>query len=328
MTTLTVSAQTPPPPVKPAPPSAPAVSPTAVAATVNGHPIYEMKVQRALERVPQAQRDEARTTLINRFVNDVLIDLSLRAAGYKVENAEVEQHVGKMKEELKKHGQDFNKVMSDLKVGEAELREHIAADLRWMKYASAQATDKALQDLFNANKDLFDGTTVRVQHILKSPATKDAQAAALVVKELRDLKTTMEAEAAKALAKMPATADRLAKEKERVKVLSETFAKFAREKSECPSKSNGGQVGPFPRALMEKPFADAAFTMQPYQMSDVVQTRFGYHLILVLERKPGREVKFEEIKEVVKEVYFNRLYEGLAAQLRPKASIVVNPAPK
>ena len=52
---------------------------------------------------------------------------------------------------------------------------------------------------------------------------------------------------------------------------------------------------------MVEPFAKAAFTLPPYKVSDVVTTQFGHHLILVTERKPGKAVKYEEIKEDVKE---------------------------
>jgi peptidyl-prolyl cis-trans isomerase C len=340
LTGLTVSAQTTPPastpppgsstPAAPTPPpSSPTVSPTAVAALVNGQPIYETAVQRALERVPPARRAEVRPTLIDRFVNDLLIEQSLKAAGWKVETSEVDKKIADMKAELKKHGKDFDKMLAGFRVTEAELREHITADLRWLKYANAQGTDKVLQDLLKTNKDMFDGTTVRVQHILLSPQTKDERAAAAVVTQLREMKKKIESDVAAGLARLPATMDKLEREKARVQLLSETFGKVAKEKSECPSKSSGGSVGPFPRVgFMVKPFADAAFALQPFQMSDVVQTPFGYHLLLVIERKPGREVRFEDVKDVVKEVYYDRLHESLSAQLRQKANIVVHPAPK
>ena len=342
---LTVSAQTTPPPssaprpsTPPAPAtpttrtpalSAPTVSPTAVAVTVNGEAIKEMTVQRALEKVPPLRRVEVRATLIDHLVNNLLIEQSLKGAGYKVDNAEVDKRVADMKAELKKIGRDFDKMLAELKVGEAELREHITADLRWFKYATAQASDKALQSLFDGNKDMFDGTTVRAQHILITPPTKDAQAAAAAANQLRELKQTIEKEVNASLAKLPATTDKLGREKERVRLLSETFAKYAKQKSDCPSKANGGNVGPFPKVgFMVAAFSNAAFALQPFQMSDPVQSPFGYHLILVTERKPGREVKFADVKEVVKEVYFDRLHEGLANQLRQKAKIVVNPPPK
>ena len=52
---------------------------------------------------------------------------------------------------------------------------------------------------------------------------------------------------------------------------------------------------------MVEPFAKAAFALKPYEMSEVVKSPFGYHLILTVERKPGREVKFEDMKDVAKE---------------------------
>jgi parvulin-like peptidyl-prolyl isomerase len=63
-------------------------------------------------------------------------------------------------------------------------------------------------------------------------------------------------------------------------------------------------------------------------MSDVVSTEFGQHLILATDHKPGRDVKFEEVREIVKEVYIDRVREAIVARLRPSAKIVLNPAPK
>ncbi len=338
---LTASSQTTPPaPTSPPPgtaPSAkaplptptPAVSPTAVAATVNGEAIYEFAVQRALEHVPPARRAEMRPQLINNLVDDLIIDQSLRAAGYKVEPSEVEKRVADMKAELKKLGKDFGKMLGDLKVTEAEVRTHIGADLRWIKYASTQATDKALQELFTTNKDMFDRSAVRALHILLTPAGKDEKSVEASKAQVRQLKAQIEAEVSAAMAKLPAGTDKLAQEQARGKVLVEAFAKCAKEKSECPTKSNGGDVGMFRKiGFMVEAFSQAAFALQVNQMSEPVVTPFGCHLILVTERKAGDDVKFDEVKEVVREVFYARLRERLAATLRPKASVVVNAAPK
>ncbi|MGV2432766.1 MAG UNVERIFIED_CONTAM: SurA N-terminal domain-containing protein [Rickettsiaceae bacterium] len=142
-------------------PPAPTVSPTAEAAVVNGEVIYEIAVQRALDRVPTEKRNEARPKIIEYLADNLLIDQSLRGAGYKADETEVAKRVGDMKTELKKIGRDFDKMLGELKVTEKELREHIAADLRWFKYASALGDNNGLNEMFTNEKDMFDGTGVR-----------------------------------------------------------------------------------------------------------------------------------------------------------------------
>jgi peptidyl-prolyl cis-trans isomerase C len=286
-------------------------------------------VQRALERVPPARRAEARASLLDYLVDNLLIDQSLRAAGYKVEVADIDKRVAEMKAELKKVGKDFDKMLAEFQTGEAELRTHIGADLRWVKYANTQATDKAVQDYFAANKEMFDGSSVRARHILITPPAKDEKAAAAAAEQLRQIKKAVEGEAEAALAKLPAAADKLAREKARGDAVGEAFAKHAKARSDCPTKDRGGDVSFFQKAgYMVQPFSDAAFKLAVNQISEPVQTPFGYHLILVTERRPGRDIKFDDVKEAVKEVYFERLRESLAAQLRKKATIKVEPAPR
>jgi len=63
----------------------------------------------------------------------------------------------------------------------------------------------------------------------------------------------------------------------------EKFAKIAQEASICPSKKNGGDLGTFTRGKMVKEFETAAFTLQKGQVSGIVKTQFGYHIIKRLE---------------------------------------------
>ena len=336
------SAQTPPPPsTQPPPPStqhppatavpnatpggstpvAPAT--TGVAAVVNGQPIPEAAIQRGLKRVDASKRAAARPELLDYLVDNLLIDQYLKQLPIKVEAADVDKRLVEMKEELKKHNQEFAALLTRLELTEAELREQIAADLRWDKFATGQATDKALQDLFTGNKDMFDGSSVHARHILLPLTTADGPA------RLQKIKQDIEAEVAKGLStKLPANADALAQEKERHALLDEAFSLSAVKNSTCPSKTQGGDVGMFRRAgFMVEPFSKVAFSLKPYQMSEVVQTQFGYHLILVLEHKPGMEVKYDDVKDDVKEVFCDRLREAVVAQMKPRARIVITPTP-
>jgi parvulin-like peptidyl-prolyl isomerase len=68
----------------------------------------------------------------------------------------------------------------------------------------------------------------------------------------------------------------------------ESFEKLAQEYSADPSNKNkGGDLGWFGRGRMVKAFEDAAFSLQPGQISEVIQTEFGYHIIKVEERRNG-----------------------------------------
>ena len=63
-----------------------------------------------------------------------------------------------------------------------------------------------------------------------------------------------------------------------------SFAKIAEEKSLCPSGQNGGDLGFFGKGMMVKPFEDAAFSLNVGEISQPVQTQFGWHLIQLTDK--------------------------------------------
>jgi parvulin-like peptidyl-prolyl isomerase len=318
-------------PVVPAPP-APAVPPppaTAVAATVNGQPILELAVYRGLKRVPPAHHAEARTEILDFLIENLLIDQHLQQLGVAIDKKEVDDRLAQFREEIKKSGQTFETILKELNLGEDELRSQIAADLRWEKHINTQANDKVLRELFAASPEMFDGSLVHARHILLTPPDATPQAAEKTKAQLLLAKGQIEQQVTAGLAKLPPGQDNLAREQARARLLDDAFSQAAKEKSACPSKEKGGDVGWFPRAgNMVEPFAKAAFALKPYQVSDAVQTQFGYHLIVVLERRAGKEMKYEDVKDEIKDVYADKLRDGLITRLRQTAKITVNPLPR
>jgi len=71
--------------------------------------------------------------------------------------------------------------------------------------------------------------------------------------------------------------------KQRIQSGKETFENLARKESDCSSAKRGGDLGPFTRGKMQKPFEDAAFLLQVGEISDIVFTDSGVHILERIE---------------------------------------------
>jgi parvulin-like peptidyl-prolyl isomerase len=259
------------------------------------------------------------------LIENALVDQYLAQKSVTVEPAEIETKLKQATDEIKKNGSSIEKVLQELSLTEAELRGQISAQLRWDKFAMSQATDDNLKRFFDIHQDMFDGSLVHARHILLTPPADDGKAQGEARVHLNTIRRSLEAGALNS----PKGKDAAETEKLRLKTIEDAFAVIASKESACPSKQQGGDLGWFPRGgQMVEPFAKAAFALQPGQMSEVVVTQFGLHLILVTERKPGHPTKFEDVKDMVREIYAEQLREQICTELRPTARIVINTAPK
>ena len=293
----------------------------AIAAVVNGQPVMEMAVFRGLMRVPPRARDQARPEVVNYLVDNVIVDQYLTQLKIDVPAKEVDAALERIKAEAKKGGQDYGAMLKALHLSEDELRRELVSELKWEKFRLQQGTDKTLRGVFDQNLDMFNGAKMRARHILlRIVQDNKAEAEGRVIA----LKKQIEAAVAQEVAKVPAANNKLALEKERAKALEKVFSAVAAKESSCPSKAQGGDLGEFPRiGAMVEPFARAAFALKPYQMSNPVVTEFGVHLILCVDYRPGKDVKFEDVKPFVQGVYAEQLREAILNAYKPKSKIEI-----
>jgi peptidyl-prolyl cis-trans isomerase D len=93
----------------------------------------------------------------------------------------------------------------------------------------------------------------------------------------------------------------------RVRAKPDEFARLAKEYSKDPgSAANGGDLGFFGRNMMVKPFEDAAFSLKPGDISDLVETEFGVHIIRVTEVKGGAVAPFAQVRGKIEAAYRQR----------------------
>jgi peptidyl-prolyl cis-trans isomerase C len=102
----------------------------------------------------------------------------------------------------------------------------------------------------------------------------------------------------------------------------EDFAKVAGEVSKDPgSKTDGGDLGFFTKDRMVEPFAEAAFKLEPGQISDPVKSQFGWHVIRVEEKRTKPAPTFEETKDQVETYLGRKAQQDLIVGLRKDAKI-------
>ncbi len=104
------------------------------------------------------------------------------------------------------------------------------------------------------------------------------------------------------------------------------FGKLAGINSDCPSKEKGGDLGFFGKGQMVPAFEEVAFSMEPGEVSDIVETQFGYHLIQVAEHQKSSKVDLDDdvkgqIEKYLRQDKENQIVGAFIESLRKEAEI-------
>jgi peptidyl-prolyl cis-trans isomerase C len=188
---------------------------------------------------------------------------------------------------------------------------------------AASAPDFAKRVAYFRDKVLLDEYLSRAA---KAAVTPEA-ARKLYEDTVKDLKPEPEVHARHILVE---TEDEAKKVYERVTKGKEDFAKVASEVSKDPgSGKEGGDLGFFTKERMVKEFAEAAFKMEPGQISQPVKTQFGWHVIKVEEKRTKPLPAFDDVKDEIDNFLARKAQQDAVLALRAKAKIerLDTPAP-
>ncbi|HHT9112913.1 MAG: peptidylprolyl isomerase [Planctomycetes bacterium] len=278
-----------------------------VLATVNGKKITQADLANRLETFRNTEAETLNTIkqeILDQLITDILLEEFIDKQGLVVAPEEIEREVNQIRSNItgnqKDSGQSLEKVLAAIGSNIGEFKRSIKHSLALGKYFNNKIDDRTLEKYYDGNKSLFNGESVKVSHILI---------------DTRDMKTQEE---------LSHALEQIKSIKKEID-LGAAFDEMAKKYSNCPSAQNGGDLGFIQRkGNLAKSFSDAAFSLRIGQVSEPVQTEYGYHLIKVTEKKEGANVKFGDVKEKVKLAVLDEETLKLLSQLHKAAQIVIN----
>lgn len=303
-----------PPATKPSggPSATPAADLNQVLGTVNGEAITRRDLLKFLSsyQIPSGNEEQVYRDAMDTLINTRLVNQFLARQNRKVSEQKVNEAVANLEKEMKENGSSLAAKLEQSNMTLDDVRNEFASRIRWVDFLNDKATDAELKAFAESHRDLFNGTQVRVSHILlkvdpkASPADKEK-----VREKLLGIKRDIESN----------------------KI---TLAEAANKYSEDPGNAEGagGDIGYFGlnSAIIEE-FAKPAFALKKGTLSDPVETPYGFHLIQVTDRKEGSPFDFEQNKLLVKQVYAADLQKNVLSSERKKAEaagkLVIKPMP-
>ncbi|NNL78399.1 MAG: peptidylprolyl isomerase [Desulfobacterales bacterium] len=240
--------------------------------------IQRERVSRQGRKVSEAQLPAMRNQVLEGLIEREILVQESRKAGIRVSDQKIDEQMANIKKRYPDEN-EFKNALSKMGFSEDEVKTQIEQGLAIRELIDKQiagkveVTDKESKVFYDGNPQLFkQPEQVKASHILiKADAKADEAKKAEAQKKIKEVQQ-----------KLKDGGD---------------FSTLAKEFSEGPSNVRGGDLGYFNRGQMVKPFEDAAFTMQPNEVSDVVETRFGYHLIKVYDKKPEQVLAYADVKE-------------------------------
>jgi peptidyl-prolyl cis-trans isomerase C len=272
------------------PEAKPAASADSPVAIVGAIPITRGELDRAMtvlvaqNRIQPGTTPEAIKAAQTATLDQLIFAELLYQQGLKTPPADLDKQIDfKMSQNKGKFSSpaQYEEALKSSGITEKDLIEITRKDIVISNYIETRivpnitVSDEEIKNFYNENKArLVEEPQVKASHILfgvdaaATPEVK-AQAKAKAEATLKELKA------------------------------GKDFAATAKEVSTCPSKDQGGDLGFFSKGQMVPAFEQAAFALKPGELSGVVETQFGYHIIKLTERKDVEPPKFEELQDKI-----------------------------
>ncbi len=250
-----------------------------------------------LSNMDQSTINKLKNNVLKQIINTELLLQQAKKEKVKISKSDIDSEIEKIKANFSSP-EEFNEALKVNNLTLAQLRDEIKNNLMINYILNEEKnkiniTEDDLLVYYNENKEsFFEPEKVHVRHIL----VETEEEANNILQQLKE------------------------------GIID--FAELAKEKSTGPSASNGGDLGFISKGQMVKEFEDAAFSLAPGEISGVVKTKFGYHIIKCEEKKEAHNPSFEEVKEqiynILKYQKESEAISNLIAHLNDQANVIIN----
>ena len=240
---------------------------------------YELRrAAQSGQQIPEAQMAKVENSILDSLIVGELLFQESKKKGIQVTPETVTEQFVAIKKRFPSEA-EFNKTLQENNMTESKIKADIQRDMAIQQLIDKEVdqkvkiTDEESKTFYDTNPQFFQQPErVKASHILikvdeGAPAEKKAEAR----KKIEEIQQKVQK--------------------------GEDFAALAKTYSEGPSAPKGGDLGSFGRGQMVKPFEDTAFSLKPNETSDIVETKFGYHLIKVVDKQPAKKIAYADAKD-------------------------------
>lgn len=248
------------------------------------------KEENQTEDVTHSERDEIKCEVVNKLIDRQLLIAYGKRKNYLPNIEEVTKRFNNLTQEFKNR-KEFEKTLGSLDLNEQELMQEITNQLiidhviQKEINTKLQFDDKELHEFYDYNQQHLTAITFEVFHIfmrLEDEYTED---------ENRRVNEQM---------------------KHILHLIDEgvPFEELAKRFSQCPSSDRGGSLGYFTIEEIDHLFENQIKRIEPGYISQIVETQYGFHVVMIGHEKEPSEQNFEEIKDSLRENLYEMLYEA------------------
>ncbi|NNG01891.1 MAG: peptidylprolyl isomerase [Desulfobacteraceae bacterium] len=238
---------------------------------------FKRRMESQGQPVDPAQLEKLKAQVLNNLVNMELLYQQSQKKNILVKEEQVSSQIDELKKRYKSEP-EYENALKEMKLTQAELSERIKKGIAIQELMEKEVislitiSEADAKTFYDANPQYFkQPESVHASHILiKVDTNADESTKTEAKKKITDIQTKVKN--------------------------GEDFAELAKAFSEGPSGPKGGDLGFFNRGQMVKPFEDVAFALKKDEVSGIVETQFGYHLIKMIKKKQEGTTAFSEVK--------------------------------